>query len=851
MNNNLLALESDHFLDTVIAFKHPAAVELEISGGKGANLARLASSLPVPDGFIITSQAYRLFICTLFESIQSILQQTEDTEQQTRRIQELILKQPFAEGFRQQLDEYICKQGMDQWYVAVRSSATTEDLPGAAFAGQHDTFLNCKGVAEIETAIKKCYASLWHTHALMYRARLGLNHMDAAMAVVVQKMVHVGVVDAAGVAFSVDPIQGKLAQVLINSAFGLGESVVGGEQPVDEFRVDFAGQQIVEQTIACKNIALISNVSGERSGTLEITLSEEQGARASINHEQCLAIAALAKKAESFFGFPQDIEWAYDAGQLHLLQSRPVTYVPERWTRDESAERFPNAVTPLTWDLVEEGFHTSLNYSFNLMGLPHFGGKWFAMKDFYIYGNQNAVELYSGRIPIKIQSLEDVRNALPLLASKFTWIQDLPIIWMRDLDTYLLAIGALMQEEVEKYSLKEQWQYIQRIRDVGTAYFLPNIAISLTQGTLYKALYQLLVISVGEVQARTLYDELLAACPTKTVEVNNELWQLSRTIAHTPELMTLLQNNSAALCVSKLAHESACSEFSVFNQALSVFLKRHGHRELDFDAYYPTWVEAPHTVIDQLRALSELPDNTHQEREWSAILKASSARHRLLSFMPEDLRYLAEEVIQLARAYTQLDDLEHYQTTRLTLPFRKGLRAMGEVLVQKGVIATHSDLFFATFADIDQAIAQNDFSELAKIIETQKIAWEKARLSTPDWIYGQEEKQDFIQDGMLKGLSGSPGHVEGEVFLVYSPEEFSQFPQNAILVARTTNPAWTSLFYRAKGVITESGGPLSHGAVTARELGIPAVMSVRGVMTSLQNGTKVRINGQQGIVTLL
>ena len=254
MNNNLLALESDHFLDTVIAFKHPAAVELEISGGKGANLARLASSLPVPDGFIITSQAYRLFICTLFESIQSILQQTEDTEQQTRQIQELILKQPFTESFRQQLDEYICKQGMDQWYVAVRSSATTEDLPGAAFAGQHDTFLNCKGVAEIETAIKKCYASLWHTHALMYRARLGLNHMDAAMAVVVQKMVHVGATDAAGVAFSVDPIQGKLAQVLINSAFGLGESVVGGEQPVDEFRVDFAGQQIVEQTIACKNI---------------------------------------------------------------------------------------------------------------------------------------------------------------------------------------------------------------------------------------------------------------------------------------------------------------------------------------------------------------------------------------------------------------------------------------------------------------------------------------------------------------------------------------------------------------------------------------------------------------------
>ena len=830
--------------DLVITFTHPAAPRIELSGGKGASLARLAQTLPVPEGLIVTSIGYRYFMAPLQEEIQTILAGGASLEQQAEQIRRHLLQAPLPAELQAALHMQLQAHQADVLSMAVRSSATMEDLPDAAFAGQHDTYLNCRGMDEIEASIRRCYASLWNAHAMHYRNRLRLGHLDAAMAVVVQQMVNVQASDAAGVAFSIDPIQGKLSQVLINAAFGLGESVVSGEHPVDEFRVDCISKTLTERTIAAKPAALVS-AAGTAQGIQEITLDAQQAKKASLTDAQCLQVATLAKDAERFFGFPQDIEWAFCGDRLYLLQSRPVTAVPERWTLDESAERFPNPVTPLTWDLVEEGFHKSLNHSFALMGLPHFNGKWFAMKDSYIYGNQNAVELYSGRMPLKMESLDDVRRAIPLLASKFTWMQDLPVLWMRDLDTYLLAIGSFMQEPVETCTPQQQWDYIKRIRDVGTQYFLPNIAISLTQRTLYNALYQLLVLAIGEAQAKTLYDQLLAACPTKTVEVNAELWQLSREIRNTPDLMHCLRQHSAEEALTQLPR------FAEFQAHFHTFLKRHGHRELDFDAYYPTWVEAPHTVLDQLRALCELDNSTHGGRQWDVVIATSAARHRLLDLMPEDLRYLTEEVIRLARVYTQLDDLEHYQTTRLTLPFRRGLRALGSTLVQQGILTEYSDIFFAPFADLDQAVNSGDYTALPALVAQNKTQWQHARISTPAWHYGEQDTRQQTAAGGLTGLSGSPGVIEGEVFLVHSPEQFSLFPQNAILVARTTNPAWTALFYRAKGIITESGGPLSHGAVTARELGIPAVMSVRGVMTELQNGMNVRLDGTQGTVTLL
>lgn len=828
--------------DPILTFNDPHANELALSGGKGANLARLtAGGLPVPPGLIVTAQAYRDFLAPLRPRIRALLQ-NDDVTAASREVQLLIRQSPLPDSLAAAVARRLEALGALAWNVAVRSSATFEDLPGAAFAGQHDTLLNVRGTEAILDAIRECYASLWHEHAIRYRARLHLPHLDAAMAVVIQQMVEMTENDAAGVAFSIDPVRGDLGRVLINACFGLGESVVGGEREVDEYRVAMPQLDVVERNIGRKSAILLKDSRGVR----DVPLPESRQLQSSLSDEQCLAVARIAHQAQAFFGFPQDIEWAFSGPSLYLLQSRPVTFIPERWTRDESAERFPNAVTPLTWDLVEEGFHKSLNYSFSLMDLPHFGGKWFAVKECYVYGNQNAVELYAGRMPGGISSLEHLREALPQLAQRYAWVQELPVRWMRDLDTYLLEIGALMREALGGYTMAQCWDYLLRVRDAGTRYFLPNIAISLTQRTLYAVLYQILQMSMPPAEAKSMFDLLLSVSDTKTGQVNAELWALSRQIRQEPALLRGFEQTPSLTLAGRLA------DYPAFQADFDRFLQRHGHRELDFDAYYPTWLEAPHVVLDQLKMLAELPDEDLAAKALDGKLSASAAQHAYLSGVPEDLRYFVEEVIRLARVYTYLDDLEHYQTTRLTLPFRRGVREIGERLVKSGVLAAADDLYFSSFADLDAAVAQNRFDGLSAQISANKAAWQAAKQRSPAWNLGEDDAVPEMPPGdVMQGMAGSPGTVEGEVFLVHGPEEFAAFPKGAILVARTTNPAWTSLFYRASGVITESGGPLSHGAVTARELQLPAVMSVRGVMDLLTNGMRVKVDGKAGTVSIL
>lgn len=847
-----------------LGFTDPLATELSTSGGKGASLAKSAQHLPVPGGFIVTAEAYTQFV----EPLQARITELMDTEHPAEAIGDLIRSAPVPEAWLAEFESAAEAADLSGQPVAVRSSGTMEDLPGAAFAGQHDTYLGVRGTPAIAEAVRDCYASLWNPHAFRYRQQLGVEQLDAKMAVVVQLMVAVGAEEAAGVAFSVDPVRGNTDEVLINAAFGLGETVVGGEEPVDEFRIARADGQQIAAEIADKPRALVMASALDMASTLDMGSADEapDNARTTVVHlgkdqrtqpaltmEQAREVAELAVRAEDHFGFPQDIEWAFHGDELFLLQSRPITRVAPRWTRDESAERFPTPVTPLTWDLVEAGFHYSLNHSFDLMGLPPFSDKWFVMRDFYIYGNQTAVDLYAGRLPTKmLSSVETITESLPEIASQFGWVQELPVRWMRDLDTYLIGIGKLSHEPLQDKSLAEVWDHVIAISDLGTEYFRPNIAISLTQQTLYGALSHMLELALDKEQAQIVFERLLASTETKTSQVNAELWELSRTVRDNPELLAALQSHTGEEGLAVLG------DFPYFAHDFESFLDQHGHRELDFDAYHPTWVEAPHIVLDQLRLLADRAENASANSDMERKVVQAETELAVINAAPEKLRYLVQEVIRLTRAYTALDDLEHYQTTRLTLPMRRALRELGQRLVDHGVLTDPMDVYFIDFEPLNEAIRAADgrhspaeaLTGLTAIAEKNKVGYQQAVTRTPDWEHGRaQEASDDVDGDFFKGTAGSPGQVEGEVFVVHSPEDFSSFPDGAILVARTTNPAWTALFYQASGVITESGGALSHGAVTARELGLPAVMAVRDATSRFTSGQTVTVNGSNGTVT--
>jgi phosphoenolpyruvate synthase/pyruvate phosphate dikinase len=820
------------------------------TGGKGANLARLTrAGLPVPEGIILTAEAYDSFVEAAGPILDRVAQFSfDETDMLDRECNELVhaLEQlPVPESVTTVIREHLSALGLSA-PVSVRSSSTTEDLAGAAFAGQHETYLNCIGVEEVANRVRQCWASLWSSRAVAYRRMAGFDLRATRMAVVIQRMAFC---EVAGVGFSLNPVSGDLRQHVFDANYGLGESVVGGEAQIDHFEVDKTTAEVLKSQVATKHFKIVASESG--SGTRKVQLAPGEQSQPCLTPDQLRALSQLLNKVEGLYGYPQDIEWGFANGELKLLQSRPITRIPARWTRDESAERFPSAITPLAWALVEEGFHKSLNYSFDLMGMPPFREKWFAMFEHYIYGNQNAVEIYASGAgsSIKIGSLAQLQAAIPVLREQYGWVLELPLTWSRDLDYYLISIGELMREPLEQKSAGEIWAYVLKVKDLGAEYFLPNIAISITQRTLYRILHEMLKMMVGEAKAAATFDDLLAYCETKTGVVNKELHRLAARIAVRPELAARMR----ALNSQEFLDAGGFALHPELNQSFAKFLRDHGHREVEFDPYHPTWVEAPWLVIENIKAMldSHREDPAHKERELK--IKMSETEATLLSNVPPELRFFVREVIRLARSYTSLDDIEHYQTTRLTVPLRKGLKALGQRLHIMGVVDVPMDVFFANYQMLDAAVRSNDsdsWKAMREAIMVEKTAYETHKHMTPVWQWPRTSNDEQTIGG-LTGLPGSPGLAKGQVFKVFGSEDFAHFPKGAVLVARTTNPAWTPLFYKAVAVITESGGPLSHGAVTAREIGLPAVMSVRGVLSTLENGQTVMVDGTAGRVHTL
>lgn len=834
---------------SMLDFDDHAALDVALSGGKGANLARMTQAgFPVPPGIILTPMAYKEFMqqCGNWES--ELSNTPVDNEGALEAACKLLRKRMAATLLPHTLRDAISNAlGKFQTGTAfsVRSSATAEDMGGAAFAGQHETYLNCIGADDILRRIRDCWISLWSERAVKYRLQAGIGLSDTAMAVVIQKMAFNRV---SGVGFCINPVTGNPAEQSIDANFGLGESVVGGECPVDHWILDKKIGEVIEAAIAKKTECIVADASG----THTTALVESQSEAPCLMADEIAALSALMNHVEAHYGYPQDIEWGIEGEKLWLLQSRPVTRIPPRWTRDESAERFPSVITPLAWDLVEEGFHQSLSHSFKLMGLPPFHGKWFALFGNYVYGNQNAVEIYAEGTAnsLNIRSVDELVAALPLLRKRYAWVQELPMAWSRDLDRYLLGLGELMGMPLAGCTIPEIWSYVLRVKQLGAEYFLPNIAISITQRTLYKLVFSIVEAAVGKQNAPATFDRLLAFCETKTGFINKELYRLARKIEEHPPLAQKLRSMNSQDFLDSGGFRDEPSIATAFQR----FLQDHGHREVEFDPYHPTWVESPWLVVENIKMMLDSGLEDPAEKERTLKIAMVETERQLLSGLPDGLRFAVQELLRLSRAYTALDDIEHYQTTRLTLPFRKGLRALGEALQAKGVVDEPLDVFFAKADALSEAVSKNDEAEwqhLAGIIRKEKAAYNSNRQKSPEWELGKKASAVSTQGkGRLNGLPGSPGVAHGMVFKVLSQDDFAIFPAGAVLVARTTNPAWTPLFYRAAAAITESGGPLSHGAVTAREVGLPAVMSVRGILEAVKNGDKVMVDGTAGQIIL-
>jgi len=337
-----------------------ASAGLSKVGGKGTSLARLAAAgLPVPPGFQITTAAYRRFVAEhgLQEQILAAVsaaapEQPATFEEASSRIGELFAQSAMPDDIAEEIRQAYARLGGGDVPVAVRSSATAEDLPGASFAGQQETYLNIPGAEAVLEAVKRCWASLWTARAIAYRARQGIAPGSVALAVVVQKLVFA---DAAGVMFTANPITGKRDEIVINAAWGLGEAIVSGAVTPDTLTVEKATGRIIRRETTEKRAMTVR----AETGTWEVPVPVSQKKKAVLTGAQAAELARLGTDIEKLYEMPMDIEWTLATGKLEIVQARPITALPEpplEWkspypkpllAHGDSIDLAPDAVSPL------------------------------------------------------------------------------------------------------------------------------------------------------------------------------------------------------------------------------------------------------------------------------------------------------------------------------------------------------------------------------------------------------------------------------------------------------------------------------------------------------------------------
>jgi len=873
----------------VVWFDEPGADDPALVGGKGANLARLAAAgFTVPRGFCVSALAYAEIMAQdgLGRRVTELLAAASDDDvaRAAGQARQWITGRPLPPAVADDVGAAYERLGGSGCAVAVRSSATAEDLPEASFAGQQDTYLNVDGTEALLQAVRSCWASLWTERAVRYRDRHGFLHDQVRLAVVVQPMLRPR---AAGVLFTANPINGRRDEAVVNAAYGLGDAVVSGRVTPDTFVVAVGRPVIKRRAMGDKAIEIVATDDG---GTVERAVEGRRARLPSLSDDEVLELTRLGERVAERFGAPQDIEWAWQDGAFHLLQTRPITTLPARervderdhWTRAMFTEILPEAPSPAFCSVLEPVLTHMLAFTFSRLGQrppdavsaigvfyhqPYLNLRYI---DAALAGLPEASRArLRGRIanPFADHAADTPRRGVPRPAD---------LLLLLRLAREARSLPAEVRTVVERYhaALEPYRSHdLQVLEGVALARDLRRVAIDLLAPLVA---YDFLLIAVLgfaqrvlEATARRsgagdplhLRGRLMSGVTGNvTMETNKALWRLAAEARREPEVMAALQTAPEA---EALALVRALPGGEGFVAALDAFLADHGHREAHMDIRAPTWGEDPAPVLRFVRAyLAEAgaPDPADLERA------ATERRHRAADEVRAGLRRtrggrllwapLFEGALRSADALAAERDTMHYHWTAAFPVLRRMLHETGARLVGGGHLDQPDHVYYLTLTDLEGLLHRPEPAREA--VARRRAAWRRDRhgpwpveIRHGEEVFHEPVAAEAKADGTgaLAGVAGSPGLVTGEVRVVRGPEEFGSLRRGEILVAPLTNPVWTPLFALAAAVVTESGGILSHGAIVAREYGIPAVMGVDGATELLRDGMVVTVDGTRGLVT--
>ncbi len=870
-----------------------AGVTLEQVGGKGASLARMAlAGLPVPPGFYITTEAYRRFVAAhgLQEAILTAVAAANPREPATLENASARIGTLFAEGeipddIAEAIHKAYAELGGGELAVAVRSSATAEDLPGMSFAGQQETYLNIRGQIRVLDAVKRCWASLWTARAIGYRARQGIASEDVSLAVVVQELVPA---DAAGILFTANPLTGARDQIMINAAWGLGEAIVGGQVTPDTIVVDKVSGKIIEQEINEKNVMTVRTPEG----THEEPVPAEKRKKAVLTAEQAAELARIGEQIEKLYGRPMDIEWAMKNGQVFVVQARPITALPESAAGKQATQaaewKLPNPKGSYYRSSVFELLPDPISPLFATLGLPAWDR---AMNE--LMKSAGIADVFPMSMPII--------NGYGYYGLAWTAAQTVkialvtPYIFAVKLPGLLHSAQARWQEERSRYAkLVKRWQ-TKDLASTSAEELLNGVRVITDEAAQYYLSVQSGILPaayMSELFFTQVYNKFLKGrngpaaltfmlgFDSAPIQAEKSLYDLAQLVREQPELAAALANMSskqfkeayreqAARGTAEKGEERGWSEFW---RRLADHLARFGHTIYDLDFAKAVLLDDPGQILETLKFfLSDQAPNPYERQAAAEAARKQATRAMVARLHGFRLRTF-QRLVEWAQRLAPLRE-DALADVGLGWPVvRHMLGEIGRRLVTRKVIDTPDDVFWLTIDQLQEAASALDAGQPAQpladyqaVVAERRATWEKERTLTPpivlpikggarflgiDFTNMMPARTDQAEGNVLKGIAASPGSITGLARVIHGPGEFDQMRQGDILVARITTPAWTPLFALAAGVVTDVGGPLSHSSIVAREYHIPAVLGTGVATERLKSGQRVMVDGDKGTVTL-
>ncbi|HYF92570.1 MAG TPA: PEP/pyruvate-binding domain-containing protein [Symbiobacteriaceae bacterium] len=862
-------------MELIRSFDALSRHDLTLAGGKGANLgAMVQAALPVPPGFVVLTHAYRAFVAGagIQAEIERLALAADVDSQASLDAASALIRALFQQNsVPGEIAEAITRAyaELGGGAVAVRSSATAEDLPDASFAGQQETYLNINGAEQVVQAVRRCWSSLWTGRALAYRIKNGIAPGDVALAAVVQRLC---AADVAGVLFTADPVSGRRDRMVIDGAWGLGESVVSGIVTPDNWAADGKTGTILREHVAAKAVMTVRT----ESGTEERPVPEDLRCKPVLNAAQVAALVDLGRRTAAFFGAPQDMEWAMAGGELYLLQSRPITTLyplPEPAPPPGAGLRIyatfqgmQGVMEPLSpaafsmfYSLVRRGGPAFLGlkpapgapslitkaasrFYLDITGLLRFGPARTAL-------SSNTIDGAMG------QAVTDLLSRNEKRLNPASGGSGHPIKYVRK--TLILtvagrALRTLVSPDRSRQNTKRVVEaHIQALTDESRRLRTAPERVEY----IHKALASLF----GGVVARTVPVWLFSAVALSLAKKRLAAWGIDparldpvgRAVPHNPttEMDLALWQVSRVL---KLEGAQPRAD----HPAMQEWLNQYGHRAVrEVDIAIPRWYEDPEHILQVVSTYmaQETGPNDPEHRFARGAAEAAEAIAGITGEVRRRKGALSAAFIRLLlRRFRQLSGVREWHKfylVHMLSVIRQVLSQAGVDLVNAGRLDRVDDVFYLDFDDLTsdrdlrQLAAQNR-AEYDRELKRRVVPL--AMTSEGEVSYGVPP----AEDGTLTGTGASAGVHAGVVRVILNPVG-AQLEHGEILVAPGTDPAWTPLFLTAGALVTETGGMISHGSVVAREYGIPAVVGVPEATTRLRTGQRVRVDGSKGTVVPL